>query len=53
MRPKIYLVYSEVLLKKKKKNKRKISVMTWEKNYKENENLLENSHLKLTISSFR
>ena len=37
----------------KKKKKRKISVMTWEKNYKENANLLENSHLKLTISSFR
>ena len=27
--------------------------MTWGKNYKENANLLENSHFKLTISSFR
>ena len=46
---KIYLVYSEVLLKKKKENKCK----QYEKNYKESVNLFENSYLKLTISSFR
>lgn len=37
----------------KKKKKGKISVNDIGKNYKENENLLENSYLKLTISGFR
>ena len=39
--------------KKKKKKKRKISVNDMGKNYKDNANLLENSYLILTISSFR
>lgn len=38
---------------KKKKKKRKISVNDMGKNYKDNANLLENSYLILTISSFR